>query len=229
MSRCCFGLWASMSESEGTTRYTNGIGEGRGGRRLFFSSFFLGGRAIKRLRAWGVNTSGLEWDAAACCRWKMAMLRLNVSYSNCYFLIMWVKARVCLCALKGDFACLLVLMWTNVKMMRWRDWKAPGELGSPCSCCSRRTADSPGSGSRWPEPRHLAPRRKWLQSATSAPSATRWWTQSSPLVLSERERGRDENTSWPYSDHFDSKASSSNSRQAEFKNKNNVWMLSWGL
>lgn len=50
-----------MSESEGTTRYTNGIGEGRGGRRLFFSSsFFLGGRAIKRLRACGVNTSGLE-------------------------------------------------------------------------------------------------------------------------------------------------------------------------
>lgn len=79
-------------------------------------------------------------------------------------------------------------MWTNVKMVQWRDWKAPGELGSPCSCCSRTTADSPGSGSRWPEPRHLAPRRKWLQSATSAPSATRWWTQSSPLVLSERER-----------------------------------------
>lgn len=58
---------------------------------------------------------------------------------------------------------------------------------SPCSCCSHTTAGWPGSGSRWPEPRRLAPRMTWLRNATSGPSATRWWTQSSPLVLSERK------------------------------------------
>lgn len=37
-----------MSESEGTTRYTNGIGEGRGGQRLFFFFFLFGWESNKK-------------------------------------------------------------------------------------------------------------------------------------------------------------------------------------
>lgn len=50
----------------------------------------------------------------------------------------------------------------------------------PCFCCSRTTADWPGSGSLWPGPRSPSPPDSGLQSAMFGQCLTQWGSRNYP-------------------------------------------------